>query len=282
MKLLRYGPVGQEKPGILDNEGNVRDLSAHVDDIGGDVLTPDGLAKIAALNVTDLNTVNSDPRIGTCVGDIGKFMCIGLNYSDHAAETNMPIPEEPILFAKFNSAISGPNDDVIMPRGSSKMDWEVELGIVIGSKAKYVSEDQALDYVAGFCVINDVSEREYQLEGTGQWVKGKACDTFGPVGPWMVTKDEVGDPQNLGLWLDVNGNRCQDGSTSTMIFSAAHIVSYLSNLFTLYPGDVIATGTPPGVGAGMTPPMFLKVGDQMRLGIEGLGEQNQVVVADVA
>ena len=282
MKLLRYGPVGQEKPGILDNDGNVRDLSAHVDDIGGDVLTPDGLAKIAALNVTDLNTVDSDPRIGACVGDIGKFMCIGLNYSDHAAETNMPIPEEPILFAKFNSAISGPNDDVIMPRGSTKMDWEVELGIVIGSKAKYVSEDQALDHVAGFCVINDVSEREYQLEGTGQWVKGKACDTFGPVGPWMVTKDEVGDPQNLGLWLDVNGNRCQDGSTSTMIFSAAHIVSYLSNLFTLYPGDVIATGTPPGVGAGMTPPMFLKVGDQMRLGIEGLGEQNQVVVADVA
>ena len=282
MKLLRYGPVGQEKPGILDNDGNVRDLSAHVDDIGGDVLTPDGLARIAALNVTDLNTVYSDPRIGTCVGDIGKFMCIGLNYSDHAAETNMPIPEEPILFAKFNSAISGPNDDVIMPRGSTKMDWEVELGIVIGSKAKYVTEDRALDHVAGFCVINDVSEREYQLEGTGQWVKGKACDTFGPVGPWMVTKDEVGDPQNLGLWLDVNGNRCQDGSTSTMIFSAAHIVSYLSNLFTLYPGDVIATGTPPGVGAGMTPPMFLKVGDQMRLGIEGLGEQNQVVVADVA
>jgi len=282
MKLLRYGPVGQEKPGILDNEGNVRDLSAHVDDIGGDVLTPDGLAKIAALNVAELNRVDSDPRIGTCVSDIGKFMCIGLNYSDHAAETNMPIPEEPILFAKFNSAISGPNDDVIMPRGSTKMDWEVELGIVIGSKAKYVSEDQALDHVAGFCVINDVSEREYQLEGTGQWVKGKACDTFGPVGPWMVTKDEVGDPQNLGLWLDVNGNRCQDGSTSTMIFSAAHIVSYLSNLFTLYPGDVIATGTPPGVGAGMKPPMFLKVGDRMRLGIEGLGEQNQVVVADVA
>jgi len=282
MKLLRYGPVGQEKPGILDNEGNVRDLSAHVDDIGGDVLTPDGLAKIAALNVAELNRVDSDPRIGTCVSDIGKFMCIGLNYSDHAAETNMPIPEEPILFAKFNSAISGPNDDVIMPRGSTKMDWEVELGIVIGSKAKYVSEDQALDHVAGFCVINDVSEREYQLEGTGQWVKGKACDTFGPVGPWMVTKDEVVDPQNLGLWLDVNGNRCQDGSTSTMIFSAAHIVSYLSNLFTLYPGDVIATGTPPGVGAGMKPPMFLKVGDRMRLGIEGLGEQNQVVVADVA
>ena len=281
MKLLRYGPVGQEKPGILDNDGNVRDLSAHVDDIGGDVLTPDGLAKIAALNVAELNRVDSDPRIGTCVSDIGKFMCIGLNYSDHAAETNMPIPEEPILFAKFNSAISGPNDDVIMPRGSTKMDWEVELGIVIGSKAKYVSEDQALDHVAGFCVINDVSEREYQLEGTGQWVKGKACDTFGPVGPWMVTKDEVVDPQNLGLWLDVNGNRCQDGSTSTMIFSAAHIVSYLSNLFTLYPGDVIATGTPPGVGAGMTPPMFLKVGDQMRLGIEGLGEQNQVVVADL-
>ena len=280
MKFLRYGPRGSERPGLLDDTGRVRDLSGLCGDIAGEVVTE--LGQFAGSDTATLPLVEGNPRLGACVGGTGKFMCIGLNYSDHAAETNMPIPEERILFAKFNSAISGPNDDVIMPRGSTKMDWEVELGIVIGSKAKYVSEDLALDHVAGFCVINDVSEREYQLEGTGQWVKGKACDTFGPVGPWMVTKDEVGDPQNLGLWLDVNGNRCQDGSTSTMIFSAAHIVSYLSNLFTLNPGDVIATGTPPGVGAGMTPPMFLKVGDQMRLGIEGLGEQNQVVVADVA
>ena len=280
MKLLRYGPVGQEKPGLLDNDDNIRDLSAHVDDISGDVLLPKGLEKIAALNVSDLPVIEGSPRLGACVGNIGKFMCIGLNYTDHAAESGMPVPEEPILFAKFNSAISGPNDDVIMPRGSTKLDWEVEFGIVIGSKTKYISESQALEHIAGYCVINDVSERAYQLDGTGQWVKGKACDSFGPIGPWLVTKDEISDPQNLRLWLEVNGTRYQDGNTSTMIFSAAHIVSYLSNLFTLYPGDVIATGTPPGVGSGMKPPVFLQVGDKMRLGIDGLGEQNQVVVAD--
>ena len=280
MKLLRYGPVGQEKPGLMDEDDNIRDLSAHVDDISGDVLLPEGLEKIAALNVSDLPLVEGSPRLGACVGDIGKFMCIGLNYTDHAAESGMPVPEEPILFAKFNSAISGPNDDVIMPRGSTKLDWEVEFGIVIGSKTKYISESQALGHIAGYCVINDVSERAYQLDGTGQWVKGKACDSFGPVGPWLVTKDEISDPQNLRLWLEVNGTRYQDGNTSTMIFSAAHIVSYLSNLFTLYPGDVIATGTPPGVGAGLKPPVFLQIGDKMRLGIDGLGEQNQVVVTD--
>ena len=280
MKLLRYGPVGQEKPGLMDEDDNIRDLSAHIGDISGDVLRPEGLEKIAALNVSDLPVVDGSPRFGACVGDIGKFMCIGLNYTDHAAESGMPVPDEPILFAKFNSAISGPNDDVIMPRGSTKLDWEVEFGIVIGSKAKYIPEDQALEHVAGYCVINDVSERAYQLEGTGQWVKGKACDSFGPVGPWLVTKDEISDPQNLRLWLEVNGTRYQDGNTSTMIFSAAHIVSYLSNLFTLYPGDVIATGTPPGVGSGRNPPVFLQVGDKMRLGIDGLGEQKQEVVAD--
>ena len=280
MKLLRYGPVGQEKPGLMDEDDNIRDLSAHIGDISGDVLRPEGLEKIAALNVSDLPVVDGSPRFGACVGDIGKFMCIGLNYTDHAAESGMPVPDEPILFAKFNSAISGPNDDVIMPRGSTKLDWEVEFGIVMGSKAKYIPEDQALEHVAGYCVINDVSERAYQLEGTGQWVKGKACDSFGPVGPWLVTKDEISDPQNLRLWLEVNGTRYQDGNTSTMIFSAAHIVSYLSNLFTLYPGDVIATGTPPGVGSGRNPPVFLQVGDKMRLGIDGLGEQKQEVVAD--
>ena len=282
MKLLRYGPVGQEKPGLMDEDDNIRDLSAHVDDISGDVLLPEGLEKIAALNVSDLPVIEGSPRLGACVGNIGKFMCIGLNYTDHAAESGMPVPEEPILFAKFNSAISGPNDDVIMPRGSTKLDWEVEFGIVIGSKTKYISESQALEHIAGYCVINDVSERAYQLDGTGQWVKGKACDSFGPVGPWLVTKDEISDPQNLRLWLEVNGTRYQDGNTSTMIFSAAHIVSYLSNLFTLYPGDVIATGTPPGVGSGMKPPVFLQIGDKMRLGIDGLGEQNQVVVVDQA
>ena len=282
MKLLRYGPVGQEKPGLMDEDDNIRDLSAHVDDISGDVLLPEGLEKIAALNVSDLPVIEGSPRLGACVGNIGKFMCIGLNYTDHAAESGMPVPEEPILFAKFNSAISGPNDDVIMPRGSTKLDWEVEFGIVIGSKTKYISESQALEHIAGYCVINDVSERAYQLDGTGQWVKGNACDSFGPVGPWLVTKDEISDPQNLRLWLEVNGTRYQDGNTSTMIFSAAHIVSYLSNLFTLYPGDVIATGTPPGVGSGMKPPVFLQIGDKMRLGIDGLGEQNQVVVVDQA
>lgn len=280
MKLLRYGPRGQEKPGMMDADGVIRDLSAHVDDINGAAVSADSLAKLAALDPASLPAVDGSPRLGACVGDIGKFMCIGLNYSDHAEETGMPIPEEPVLFAKFNSAICGPDDDIIMPRTSTKLDWEVELGVVIGKEGKYISEADALDHVAGYCVINDVSERNFQLEGTGQWVKGKACDNFGPTGPWLVTKDEAGDPQNLGLWLEVNGNRYQDGTTGTMIFTVAHIVSYLSNLFTLHAGDVISTGTPPGVGAGMNPPVYLQVGDKVRLGVEGLGEQNQMVVAD--
>lgn len=280
MKLLRYGPAGAEKPGLMDDTGTIRDLSGHVDDIAGDVLGDAGLAKLAAIDPSSLPAVDGNPRMGPCVGNIGKFMCIGLNYSDHAAESGMAVPAEPILFAKFNSAICGPDDDIIQPRSSTKLDWEVELGIVIGTKCKYISEDKALDHVAGFCVINDVSERNFQLEGTGQWVKGKTCDNFGPIGPWMVTKDEAGNPQALDIWLEVNGKRMQDGNTKTMIFSAAHIVSYLSQMMTLYPGDVIATGTPPGVGHGMNPPVYLHPGDKVRVGIQGLGEQNQTVVAD--
>ena len=282
MKLLRYGPRGQEKPGMLDAAGIIRDLSGHVDDINGAAISPQSLTRLASIDLDSLSVVDGAPRLGACVADIGKFMCIGLNYTDHAEETGHPIPEEPILFAKFNSAICGPDDDIIKPRTSTKLDWEVELGVVIGKEGKYISEDAALDYVAGYCVVNDVSERNFQLEGTGQWVKGKACDNFGPTGPWLVTKDEAGDPQDLHVWLEVNGNRFQDGNTSTMIFTVAHIVSYLSNLFTLYPGDLISTGTPPGVGAGMNPPVYLNVGDTVRLGIEGLGVQNQVVVADKA
>ena len=282
MKLLRYGPRGQEKPGMLDADGTIRDLSGHVDDINGAAISPQSLTRLASIDLDSLSIVDGAPRLGACVADIGKFMCIGLNYTDHAEETGHPIPEEPILFAKFNSAICGPDDDIIKPRTSTKLDWEVELGVVIGKEGKYISEDAALDYVAGYCVVNDVSERNFQLEGTGQWVKGKACDNFGPTGPWLVTKDEAGDPQDLHVWLEVNGNRFQDGNTSTMIFTVAHIVSYLSNLFTLYPGDLISTGTPPGVGAGMNPPVYLNVGDTVRLGIEGLGVQNQVVVADKA
>ena len=280
MKLLRHGPRGQEKPGLLDSEGMIRDLSEHIEDIKGTTITPESLKKLNSIDFGSLPVVDASVRLGACVGAIGKFMCIGLNYTDHAEETGHPIPEEPILFAKFNSAICGPNDEIIMPRGSTKLDWEVELGVVIGKDGKYISEEDALEYVAGYCVVNDVSERNFQLEGTGQWVKGKACDNFGPTGPWLVTSDEVGDPQNLNVWLEVNGNRYQDGNTSTMIFTVAHIVSYLSKLFTLYPGDLISTGTPPGVGAGMNPPVYLNIGDRVRLGIEGLGQQNQVVVAD--
>ena len=280
MKLLRHGPRGQEKPGLLDSEGMIRDLSEHVEDIKGTTITPESLKKLNSIDFRSLPVVDGSVRLGACVGAIGKFMCIGLNYTDHAEETGHPIPEEPILFAKFNSAICGPNDEIIMPRGSTKLDWEVELGVVIGKEGKYISEEDALEYVAGYCVVNDVSERNFQLEGTGQWVKGKACDNFGPTGPWLVTSDEVGDPQNLNVWLEVNGNRYQDGNTSTMIFTVAHIVSYLSKLFTLYPGDLISTGTPPGVGAGMNPPVYLNIGDRVRLGIERLGQQNQVVVAD--
>lgn len=280
MKLLRYGLVGHEKPGLLDDDGNIRDLSAHVDDIAGDVLSDESLFKLAALNVGDLPIVDGNPRLGACVSGVGKFMCIGLNYSDHAKESGLPIPDEPILFAKYTSAMCGADDNIVMPRGSTKTDWEVELGVVISKKSKYISEDEALDSIAGYCVINDVSEREMQIEGTGQWVKGKSCDSFGPTGPWLVTRDEIADPQGLGLWLEVNGHRYQNGNTNTMIFTVAHIVSYLSKFFTLYPGDVISTGTPPGVGLGLNPPTYLKVGDMVYLGIDGLGVQTQNVVAE--
>ena len=281
MKLVRYGADGQEKPGMIDADGTVRDLSAHVDDITGATIGDDSIATLRALDPATLPAVEGNPRMGACVGDIGKFMCIGLNYADHAAETGADIPEHPILFMKANSAITGPNDDVVMPRGSTKTDWEVELGVVIGKAAKYVSEEEALDYVAGYCLCNDVSERHFQTSLTGQWTKGKSCDTFGPTGPWLVTRDEVEDPQNLDMWLDVNGKRMQSGNTKTMIFTVAQVISHLSQLFTLHPGDVISTGTPPGVGMGMKPePVYLKDGDVMELSIQGLGVQRQNVRAD--
>lgn len=280
MKLLRYGPLGEEKPGILDGDGSIRDLSGEVSDIAGDAISPEGLAKLAAIDISSLPKVGGKPRLGACIGKTGKFMCIGLNYSDHAAESGMALPSEPMLFSKFTSAMCGANDDILIPRGASKTDWEVELGVVIGTTAKHVSKEKSLDYVAGYCVINDVSEREFQLEGTGQWVKGKSSDTFGPTGPWLVTKDEVGDVQNLSIWLEVNGERLQDSSTSFMVYDVAYLVSYLSKFFTLYPGDVISTGTPPGVGLGFNPPRYLKAGDIMRLGIEGMGEQNQTCVQE--
>jgi len=279
MKLLRYGPVGEEKPGMMDADGVIRDLSGVVDDIAGEVLLPEGLARIAALDPASLPVVAGQPRIGPCVGRVGKFLCIGLNYSDHAAETGATVPPEPILFTKATSAIIGPDDDVEIPRGSVKTDWEVELGIVIGKPAKYVTEADALDHVAGWCLINDVSEREYQLERHGTWDKGKGCDTFGPIGPWLVTKDEVADPLALPMWLEVNGHRYQNGSTATMVFGPAQLVSYLSQFMSLQPGDIISTGTPPGVGLGQTPPVYLKAGDVMELGIAGLGVQRQKVVA---
>ena len=281
MKLLRYGDTGAEKPGMMDADGNLRDLSEHVSDISGDTLSDAGLEKLRGIDPASLPLVAGNPRLGQCVSGIGKFMCIGLNYSDHAAETGAAIPEHPILFMKANSAIVGPNDDVIMPRGSTQTDWEVELGVVIGKTAKYVSKEDALEYVAGYCVCNDVSERHFQAKLTGQWTKGKSCDTFGPTGPWLVTRDEVPDPQNLAMSLDVNGKRMQTGNTATMIFSVAEIIEHLSQLFTLHPGDVISTGTPPGVGLGMKPePVFLKEGDVMELTIEGLGSQRQQVRAD--
>ena len=281
MKLVRYGATGQEKPGMIDADGTLRDLSAHVADITGATLGDDSIAKLRTLDPTTLPAVQGNPRMGACVGDIGKFMCIGLNYADHAAETGADIPEHPILFMKANSAITGPNDDVVMPRGSTKTDWEVELGVVIGKAAKYVSEEEALDYVAGYCLCNDVSERHFQTSLTGQWTKGKSCDTFGPTGPWLVTRDEVEDPQNLDMWLDINGKRMQTGNTKTMIFTVAQVISHLSQLFTLHPGDVISTGTPPGVGMGMKPePVYLKDGDVMELSIQGLGVQRQNVRAD--
>ena len=278
MKLLRFGEMGQEKPGILDSNGNIRDLSGHISDINGETISEDGLKKISSIDQMSLPIVPEGTRLGACVGSIGKFLCIGLNYSDHAAESGMPVPKEPILFSKATSAVVGPNDDVEIPRNSVETDWEVELGIIIGKKAKYITEENVEEYIAGYCVVNDVSEREFQLKKEGQWTKGKSCDTFGPTGPYLVTKDEIPDVQNLNMFLDVNGKRMQNGSTKTMIFSANYIVYYLSQFMSLNPGDVIATGTPPGVGGGMKPPVFLKAGDKMKLGIEGLGEQNQTCV----
>lgn len=283
MKLLRVGPKGAEKPAILHTDGTYRDLSSVVPDIAGAAITAEGLAKIRAADASKLPVLDSSLRIGPCVGQVGKFMCIGLNYADHAAETNSPIPAEPILFMKATSAIIGPNDDVILPKNTLKPDWEVELGVVIGKEARYIDEKDAMDYVAGYCVVNDLSERHFQTERGGQWTKGKSCDTFGPIGPWLVTKDEVSDVQNLKMWLDVDGHRYQDGSTKTMIFGVAHIVAYLSQFMSLQPGDVITTGTPPGVGMGQKPePIWLKPGQVMKLGIEGLGQQQQTTKAYAA
>jgi len=279
MKLLRVGPKGQEKPAILDANGKVRDLSGVIKDITPQQLTPAGLAALRAVNVADLPEIVAPGRIGMPFSGVGKFMCVGLNYSDHAAESGLAVPQEPILFNKWDSCLSGPNDPIVMPKNSVKTYWEVELGVVIGSKARYVELDQALQHVAGYCVINDVSEREYQIERSGTWDKGKGCDTFGPVGPWLVTADEIADPQNLSLWLEVNGKRFQNGNTKTMIFNVAFLVHYISQFATLYPGDIISTGTPPGVGMGQNPQVFLKNGDVVRLGIDGLGEQRQTVHA---
>ncbi|PHY19961.1 fumarylacetoacetate hydrolase family protein [Caulobacter sp. BP25] len=280
MKLLRYGPNGQERPGLLDRQGQVRALSGVVNDIDGAALSPDGLAKLARLDLSSLPVVATPGRLAPCVGRVGKFICIGLNYADHAAESGLPVPTEPVIFTKATSAICGPDDDVIQPIGSTKLDWEVELGVVIGTEARYVSEERALEYVAGYCVINDVSERAFQIDGTGTWDKGKGCDTFGPTGPWLVTKDEVGDVENLGMWLKVNGELFQNGSTKTMVFKPAFLVSYVSRFMSLQPGDIISTGTPPGVGMGQKPPRYLVPGDVMELGIEGLGAQRQTVVVE--
>lgn len=278
MKLLRYGPQGQEKPGILDASGQIRDLAAHVADLSGAVLTD--LDRLKAIDPQSLPLVPGTPRLGPCVGGTGKFICIGLNYSDHAAETGAKVPPEPIIFMKATSAICGPNDPILIPRTSEKTDWEVELGVVIGKPAKYITEAEALSHVAGYCVINDVSERAFQTERSGQWTKGKSCDNFGQTGPWLVTPDEVADLQALPMWLKVNGQTVQDGSTATMVYGVAFLIAYLSRFFTLHPGDIISTGTPPGVGMGMKPPRYLKAGDTVELGIEGLGTQKQTCVQD--
>jgi 2-keto-4-pentenoate hydratase/2-oxohepta-3-ene-1,7-dioic acid hydratase in catechol pathway len=279
MKLVRYGKPGKEKPGLIDTDGKIRDLSAHVADIAGEAISPKGLNKLKKLKPSDLPLVKSSPRYGPCVAGTGKFICIGLNYADHAAESGLKVPPEPVIFMKATSAITGAHDTVEIPRTSVKSDWEVELGVIIGSHAKYVSEDKAMEHVAGYCVVNDLSERGFQTERSGQWTKGKSADTFGPIGPWLVTKDEIADPQNLKMWLDVNGKRRQNGSTATMVYGVRFIVSYLSQFMSLHPGDIISTGTPPGVGMGMKPPVYLKPGDVMELGIEGLGSQRQVTVA---
>ncbi|AXP03801.1 FAA hydrolase family protein [Pseudomonas fluorescens] len=279
MKLLRYGEKGSEKPGLLDDDNQIRDLSGHVPDIAGQALGPDSLAALAALDPRSLPLVAGQPRIGACVGQVGKFICIGLNYADHAAESNMEVPKEPIIFNKWTSAICGPNDDIQIPRGSLKTDWEVELGVVIGKGGRYIDEANAMEHVAGYCVINDVSEREWQLERGGTWDKGKGFDTFGPLGPWLVTRDEIFDPHTLDLWLEVDGHRYQNGNTRTLIFSVPQLIAYLSRCMSLQPGDVISTGTPPGVGLGIKPnPVFLRPGQTIRLGIDGLGEQRQVTV----
>ena len=279
MKLLRYGPPGEEKPGILDGGGATRDLSGHVGDITGETIGVETLARLRGIDPASLPKVAGRPRIGPCVGNVGKFVAIGLNYSDHAKEAGMAIPDEPLIFTKATSSISGPDDAIVMPRGASKVDWEVELGIVIGGQAKYVDEAQALGAIAGYCVVNDVSERAFQLETSGQWVKGKSADTFGPIGPWLVTADEVPEPQNLHLWLEVNGERAQDGSTRTMIFPVPYLVSFVSRFMSLQPGDIITTGTPPGVGHGRSPPAYLNPGDIVTLSVEGLGAQRQEVLA---
>lgn len=281
MKLLRFGNPGSERPGVLDNDGRLRDLSQYINDLRGDALLPESLARLRQLDLYSLPLIEGNPRIGACVGGIGKFICIGLNYADHAAETGADIPQEPVVFSKWTSAVVGPNDNVIIPRGSQKTDWEVELGVVIGKGGRYIDERDAMQHVAGYCVINDVSEREYQIERGGTWDKGKGCDTFGPTGPWLVTADEIPDPNALNLWLEVDGKRYQDGNTRTMIFKVPYIISYLSRFMSLQPGDVISTGTPPGVGMGQKPqPVYLRAGQTIRLGIEGLGEQQQLTVED--
>ena len=280
MKLLRYGPEGSEKPGLLDRAGNIRDLSGHVSDLAGDALLPASIQGLQALDPDSLPLVDGNPRIGPCVAGTGKFMGIGLNYADHAAETGAELPTEPMLFMKATSCICGPNDDVIIPRGSTQLDWEVELAVVIGQGGKYIAEADAINHVAGYCIVNDVSERSYQFDHSGQFTKGKSADHFGPIGPWLVTPDEVSDPQNMRLWLNHNGEKRQDGSTREMVFGALYLVSYLSHYMRLEPGDIITTGTPPGVGRGMTPPVYLREGDILHLGVDGLGEQRQNVVAD--
>lgn len=281
MKLLRHGPVGAEKPGLLHSDGTIRDLTGKVADIGGAALSDAGLAALRAIDAGALPVVAPGTRLGPCVAGTGKFICIGLNYADHAEESGMKVPPEPIIFMKATSAIVGPNDPIVIPRGSEKTDWEVELAVIIGTKAKYVTEAQAAAHIAGYAVTNDVSERAFQLERVGQWTKGKSCDNFGQIGPWLVTRDEVADPQKLPMWLTVNGQKMQDGTTATMVYGAAFLVSYLSQFMTLHPGDVISTGTPPGVGMGQKPPRFLRAGDVVELGIEGLGRQRQDVIADI-
>ena len=280
MKLLRYGPAGKERPGLLDARNTIRDLSGVITDVSGDALSPESISRLRQIDPNSLPAVNGNSRLGPCVGGIGKLICVGLNYSDHAAESGMAVPTEPIIFMKATSCVIGPNDDIVIPRGSQKTDWEVELGVIIGRHGKYVDEKNAMSHVAGFCVVNDVSERAFQLEGTGQWVKGKSADTFGPIGPWLVTADEIPNAQNLDMWLDVDGRRYQNGNTKTMVFGVTFLVSFLSRFMSLHPGDVIATGTPPGVGHGQKPPVYLREGNVVRLSVAGLGEQKQRVVAD--